>query len=249
MSFHTLAYNVDIGQVANLDVPAITDDIFTITNSHFLPNADWDIIYAAAMSATINRARIVSPSNRQITLPFIRPVEPAATPGDNPNVADYRRTPFRIKRNEELSIEATSDLAMATESLTVLLGLQQGMEPAPAGNVFSFRGTSVTASVADAWTTIVTTFADTLQEGLYAVVGLEVFGATEVAGRIIFEDQINRPGCVSVAAVASRTAPMFTKGGLGIWGRFRSTALPQIQVLNTAVVAVHTVNLEIMRVG
>jgi len=248
MSFHTVAFNVDIGQVADTDVPAVTDNIFTIANGHFLPQIDWDLVYAAAMSATITRARIVSPSSRQVTLPFIRPIEAAVVPGDNPNIADYRDTPFRIRGLEELSIEATSDLGVGTESLTVLLGLQGVREPIPAGNVYSMRGTSVTASVADAWTTLVVTWADTLQEGLYAVIGLEVVGATEVAGRIIFPRQIDRPGTVAQTLIASRTAPMFYKGGLGVWGRFRATAMPQIEVLNTAVVAVHTINLEFIRI-
>lgn len=246
---HTVAFNVDLGTTANTDVPAITDNVLTISNNHFLPQNDWQVIFAAAMSATLNRARIVSPTNRQITLPFIRPIILAATPGDDVGVADFREHPFRIRGLEELAIEASSDIAMGTESCTVVLGLSQRQDPVPMGNIFTMRGTSTTASVADTWTTITVTWADILPEGVYGVCGLEVIGATQVAGRLILEDERFRPGGLAVTSIGQRNHQMFRKGGLGMWGRFRSTALPQVQVLNTAAVSVHTVYMDLIRLA
>lgn len=249
MSHHLLAYEEAIGTTANTDLDAITDDIVTIQNSHFFSNVDFNLIWASAMSATLNRARIQAPALRQITPPFIRPVIAAATPPDDNKVADYRDNPFRLPRLEEIAIEASSDIAMGTEQCLALLGVSAGMRPAPAGNVFTIRGTSTTASVALTWTTLATTWADTLPDGRYAVVGLELIAATSVAARIIFEEQQWRPGCLGVAAVGSRNDQMFRKGGLGLWGTFNSWAMPQIQVLNTAAVAVHTAYMDLVRVA
>ena len=250
MPFHLLNYTVDLGTTENTDVPANTsDNIFTISNNHFQPQRNYNLIYAAANSATLNRARIVSPTNRQITLPFIRGIIAAASPGNDPNVADYRANPFTVQGLEELAVEATSDIVMGTERMNAYLALEDNFVPWPAGQLFTMRGTSTTASVANTWTTRTVTWADTLPEGTYLVGGLEVIGATQQAARLILNEQEFRPGSLALTAVSQKSHRLFRKGRLGVWGQFRSTALPQVQVLNTAAVSVHTVYMDIQRIG
>lgn len=246
---HLLAFEEAIGTTANTDLDAIPDDIITRQNDHFFPSVDLQLIFASAMSATLNRARIVSPTLRQVTPPFIRPVIPAAVPADNDEPADYTQYPFRLPRLEELAIEASSDIAMGTEQCLAFLGVTPGLQPTPSGNIFTIRGTSTTASVALTWTTLTTTWADTLPDGRYAVVGLEVIGATQAAARLIFEEQIWRPGSLAQTAVGTQGSRLFRKGRLGVWGTFNNYAFPQIQVLNTAAVSVHTAYMDIMRIG
>lgn len=249
MSFHVLAYEEAIGTTANTDLDAVADDIIVRQNDHFFPSVDLQLLWATAMSANMNRSRIVSPTLRQVTNPQIRPIINAATPGDDEAVADYRSNPFRLPRLEEIAVESSSDICMGTEQALALLGVTAGMQPAPAGNVFTLRGTSSTASVALTWTSVTTTWDDTLPEGRYAVVGLTAVGATEVAARLIFDEQMWRPGATAVAAIGNRIPALFQKGGLGMWGMFNSWAMPIVQVLNTAAVSTHTFFLDIVRVA
>ena len=130
-----------------------------------------------------------------------------------------------------------------------LLWLRKTFQNAPRGQVFTFGGTSSTSSVADTWTTLTTTWNDTLPEGRYAVVGLEVIGATQVAARLIFNDSRLRPGCLSMGAVTDLAPPVFRKGRLGMWGSFLSTALPEIQVLNTGAALSFTIYMDIVKIG
>lgn len=249
MAFHVLAFEEAIGTTADTDLDAINDDIITRQNDHFFPSEDLQLIWASAMSATLNRAKIVTPSLRQVTPPFIRPIIPAATPATDDEAADYSAYPFRLSRLEEIAIEASSDIAMGTEQALAFLGVSTGMVPTPAGNIFTIRGTSTTASVALTWTTLTTTWADTLPDGRYAVVGLEAIGATQAAARLIFEEQVWRPGCLGATAVGNQSDSLFRKGRLGVWGAFNNYAFPQVQVLNTAAVSVHTVYMDIMRIA
>lgn len=249
MSFHTAAYTILLGQTVNTDVPALTDDVLTIVNSHFLLDETRDLVYAAAMSTTLNRARIAAATFRQVTPPQIRPIIRGTSPVDDPGVADYRANPLRMPRTEEIPLEATSDLAMGTERFTALIGLQRAMEPMPAGDVWTLRGTSTTAVTANVWSTLTTTFDDTLPTGAYALVGLVHQSATSIAARLIFEDQSDRPGTLGITGLGNRSHDMFRKGRLGIWGRFNSYALPQIQVLANAADAAHNVYLDIMRMA
>lgn len=246
---HTSAYTVAVGTTANTDVPAVADGIMAISNSHFLPQRDLDLIFASVQSATMQRARFNSPTNRQVTLPFIRPVRIGALAGAEPRVSDYRDNPFRVKGLEELAVEATSDIAMGTEQCSVIVGLCEPgrLGSAPKGDIFTMRGTSTTAAVARTWTAITMTWADTLSYGDFVVVGLEVIATNGIAARLTFDQQFFRPGCVGGVALSDRSHEMFRKGGLGLWGTFRATRFPIVEVYNNATDAVHTVYMDIVR--
>lgn len=247
--FHLAAYSALIDNTANTDVAALNDQILSVSNGHFLPQRDYSLIFAAVMAATLNRVRIVSPTNRQITLPIIRPIMTAVLPATAPNMADYRKNPFRIRGLEELALEATSGVAMGTERFTALVGLATSMETSPQGDIFTLRGTSTTAAVANAWTDLAITWADTLPAGNYAVVGLEVQSTNAQGARLIFENQTERPGSISITGLGNRTHLMFYKGELGRWGSFRSTRMPTVQVLANAADATHVIHLDIVRIS
>ena len=246
MPFHTSAFFVALGNTANTNVPPIQDGIIAIANSHLLPQRDYDILFAAISAVTLTRARMVSPTNRQITLPFIRPINAALLPPTDPNVADYRENPFRINALEEFSIEAT-DSAAGPNNCTAIVGLAESFEPVPRGNIFTLRGTSVTAAVANVWTQLATTWDDALPAGQYAVVGMSAIATNQLAARLIFENQVARPGSLGVVAEANRNHAMFVKGGLGTWGRFMSTRMPVVEVLNNGTDNAHTVYLDLIR--
>lgn len=249
MPFHLAAYrNAALANVANTDISAVTDDILAIANNHFLPQQDYDMIFAYAGSATLSRARINSPTNRQITVPFIRPINQAVIPANNYNFADYTDRPFRVKALEELAVEATSAVAM-TEVFFALVALQTNFQPVPQGNVFTMRGTSVTAATSGAWSTLAVTWADNLPQYQYIVTGLEVQSTNAVAARIIFEQQVERPGTISITSLANRQPYGVYKGSLGVFGRFVTTRMPIIQVLCNGADAAHEIYMEIMRVG
>lgn len=246
--FHCAAFTVNIGTTADTDVPAVVDDVLLIQNNHFVPQQDMQLLWAAAGSATISRARLNSPTLRLITLPFIRPVYIGAVPGDTRNVADYRPNPFRVRGLEELSAQATSGVAM-TERLNILIGLQDRFDPVPAGDIYTMRGTSTTTSTANAWTTLTTTWADNLPTGRYAIVGLSGFAATAVAFRLIVPGYAWRPGAICGDSAGDQINEMFLKGGLGVWGYFNSWAMPLVQTLNNAAVATHEYYLDLIRIS
>ncbi len=245
---HTCAYFVALANVADTDVPAINDGVIALSNSHFLPQRDYDLLFAAANAVTLTRARIVSPTNRQISLPFIRPINAALLPTTDPNIADYRDMPFRVNALEELAVQAT-DSAAGPNNCTVVLGLGTQQQPIPRGNVFTFRGTGTTTVVANAWSLVTITWADILPAGIYAVVGMEAFGTTCIAARLTFDGQYERPGCIGSAAPANRSHFMFQKGGLGVWGSFRSTRMPIVEFLCNAADTAQEVYIDIVKIG
>jgi len=244
--FHTVAYSASIAQLTDSDIPALADQIIPIVNGHFQPQEPLDLVFAVQLGLLVDRARLSTPKMRQVVLPQIRPFNALLLPPTDPNVADYRANPFKLVKGEEVASLVTTNAA-GPGVVTTILGLQVNREPMPAGDVYTMRGTSTTAAVANTWTDITMTYADSLPAGTYAVVGMEHFSATGKAARIICDNQYWRPGCLSINALGARAHDMFRKGGLGQWGRFENTSMPRVQVLDNAVAAVHEVYLDLIR--
>lgn len=246
--FHTAAYAATLSAGTDLDTTAVVDDILTIQNSHFVLSKPLNLIAAMAMSATLARAKLASPSMRQIASPFIRPPIIAATPPANPNVWILDERPFMIPAFEEIQAQLTVAPAM-TEPSAVVIWLSDGQMGNPAGNIIPLRWTSTTAAVANAWTTLTITFNDTLPSGVYTIVMSEHTSANGRAHRWIIPNQLYRPGMPSVASVGSRLPYAMSMGQFGAFGAFRSNDLPRPQVLANGADAVHEGYLYVVRSG
>lgn len=247
--FHLSGNTVLLGTTVDTDVPAITDDILTIQNNHYILDQPMWLLAAAAMSATLSRAKIASPTMRQVASPWIRPIIAATLPPTNPNMWLLDQFPFQIQPYEEIQVQATSAIAMGTERFTSLVWLGERPADIPVGNVYPLRWTSTTAAVANAWTTLSVTFADTLPPGIYSMVMSEHFSTNGIAHRWIIPNQRLRPGYLSFATVGLRVPYAVAKGQFGQMGRFRSNALPMPQVLANAADATHEGYLHVVRVG
>lgn len=246
--FHLAAYTEVIGNTADTDVDALTDDILAINNAHFTLDTPKLLLAAAAMSATILRAKVASPTMRQLASPFIRPPIVAAIPPANPNMWLLDHNPFVIPPYEEIQLQATSGVAM-TERFTALLWLASQITPTPSGNVVPLRVTSSTTATANAWSTLTLTFADTIPSGRYAAVFSEAFSTNAQAHRWIFSNQQERPGYLSAAANTSRQPYAIARGQFGVMGYFRSNDLPRLQVLCNGADNSHEAYLHVIRVG
>lgn len=247
--YHLAAYTALLGTTVDTDIAALTDDILTIQNSHFVLSRPKQLLGAAVMSATLTRAKLASPSMRQVASPFIRPIIGAAIPPANPNLWLLDYNPFIVPPFEEVQLQATSGIAMGTERFTGLVWLADQITPVPSGNIIPLRVTSSTAATANAWSTIALTFADTIPSGVYAVVFSEMQSTNGIAHRWIFSNQESRPGMLSLAALTSRLPYALSKGQFGAMGRFRSNDLPRCQVLCNGADASHEGYLHVVRVG
>lgn len=244
--YHLAAYTATIGPTADTDVAALSDDILTIQNSHFVLQQPMLLLAAAAMSATLLRAKLASPTLRQIANPWIRPIIGAAIPGNNANLAIYGDNPLHLPPFQELQVLATSGVAM-TERFTGLVFLADIAEPNPAGDMYPVRATSTTAATANAWTTLSLTWQDTLPPGVYSMLFSEHQSSNGIAHRWIFPNQLYRPGLPSLSAVTQRLP--YASYGLPKMGTFRSNALPLLQVLCNGADATHEVYAWVVKTG
>lgn len=246
---HLLAWFISIGQTVDTDVTTVADPVITVQNAHFLPQTDVRLLWAAAMSATLNRVRFATPKTRGVTNPWVRPLIEAAIPPSNPGVMTRVDDPFVFRALEEIQLLATSGLAMGNENFTALAMISTGFVPIPQGDIYPLRFTSTTAATANKWSQLTVTFQDTLPSGTYAIVGLEVESANAQAARLILQNQQYRPGTLSVTALANRQHSIFYERKLGVLGTFQQTAMPLIEVLANGADASHEGYLDVIRIG
>lgn len=246
---HTLGWRLSLADATETDMTPVTDGIWTVQNGHFLPDRDWFLAAAYFGAAGPTRARFVTPTFRQVTSPYIRPMNTDIVPGNLPGVADYRSNPLRFKALEEIQLLGTQTTGGAAVAVGLAWVMRAGLVPMPAGDVFTLRGTGTTTMVAGAWTQTAVTWQDTLPQGIFAVVGGNFIGTSCLAGRCIFEDQVDRPGGIGSSAADLNNEPMFMKGGLGIWGRFNSNRMPNVEFLCNAADTAQEIYLDIIRVG
>lgn len=246
---HLAAYFLAIGQTANTDITALNDDVLTRTNGHFQLARDMDLMAGCVMSATLNRARLNSPTLRVVSPQFIYPPEVSLTPTDHPNMAWWLDSPFRLKAGEEIALEATSGLACGTENLVGLIWITEGLQPVPAGDIYNARWTSTTACVANTWTTLTITMDQGLPPGVWALVGSTHQSTTGKAHRWIIPNQTWRPGALSQTALGNATHRNFEDRRLGLFGTFVNTIMPQVQVLANTTDNAHVGLMQLVKIG
>lgn len=246
---HMLAYSKSTGNTADIDITPVQDDVIPIQNAHFIPQKDVNVVAAVALATTLTRAKIITPALRQLSPPFIRPIITSNLPITLPGVADYTADNLTLKALEEIAIQATQTAVGPTQCNVGLLIDTGGTAPMPQGQPITMRGTATTTLVANSWTSLTVTWADTLPNGRYACTGLQVQGATAILARLIFIAQTERPGCLAQTLMADNGHPLFRKGALGVWGYFTSNQMPIVQVLANAADVAQEIYLDFVRIG
>lgn len=247
--WHLAAFFKAIGQTALTDIPAIQDDILTIQNGHFLLGANMNVGAAYVGSATLSRARLNSPTVRQMNPSYIHPINVALLPINDPPVQVFPPGFLALMAQEELQMEATSGLAMGTENLYGLAWLYTQLTQVGNGDIHWCRLTSVGPAVASVWQSIQYNFETGLPPGEYAMVSSFCGCATGVAHRWIFDNQYFRPGFLSFANSSFRGSYEQYHFNWGEMGRFRTFAAPRLQVLCNAADASFEIYIAVQRVG
>lgn len=222
--------------------------LFAVGDDLRVPESMPNIIGAAALEndASGVQAQVQSPSLRMLSNLDIEPIILAAVFGSPPEVLFHPENPIPVTAEEALNFAVLSDPAAAAAHYG-LVWLADGPQLPIAGHVFSLRATATVQQVAGAWVNGNMTYTQTLPAGRYQVVGMRVRSTDLVAARLVFPEQIARPGVPAVNAIADIDVKTFRYGRSGIWGEFPHTTPPTLDVLG-GTAAAQTVILDLLRV-
>lgn len=214
------------------NVTPVTDPLITIQNSRFIFPTAVDIGAILANVPDGSRARINTPSLRNIALPEIYPVKITAENGTNPPIQGPMWGTLRIPQNDEFGVEVSRAGAGAADCF-IGIWYAPGRTPAPGGPVITMRATATIVLTAGTWVAGSLTFDQSLPYGRYAVVGMQATIGDAMLARLAFPGQTQyRPGVPVVEAYGSYVNPqVFRMGNFGLFGTFDSTAQPLLEVL------------------
>lgn len=220
------------------DMPLANDPSVSIdASNHPLFPTQRKVLVAGALGNTLSRARYVTPRMRPIGRPCIRPLDQAATWSDPRRIAELFRSPLTVNPLEPLQVLVTNNAPVGGERNWVVLIVGDGNMAVPQGDTFTLRFTTAFTPTANAWSSGAITFDDTVAPGRYSVVGMNIFSTGLVAARLIFPDSQPRPGVIGDTAIGQYSNPDFRYGRLGELGQFESTALPNLDIFNSAATA------------
>lgn len=250
---HTVAWsNTAVSNTTEVDLTPVVDAVVPVTAAnHFLPQRDVPLVYIGVASTNLQRARFSQPSLAVVTTPFVRPINQALTFGIPQRFWDLSEQPLTLKGLEEITLFVTQT-GGAAQQVVGVAGLMWQPTSAPPGNIWTLRGTSTSTAVINVWTQIAMTWFNALPTGSFAVVGMEAFSATNIASRLILENQVPRPGVLGIQSLTNFPNQIFrgsSYSDLGVWGVFHNYNMPLVEVLCTTADTSFEVYLDVQRLS
>lgn len=230
-------------------VAALPDQHVRVEGDNVVVPSDMAFLGAVyAGGATINAARIESPSLRRTILLDVDTLNVEAEPLTPARFLDMFYKPIPLDPLEPIRA-LVSELAEGEEQETVLVWLCDGAQSPVAGEIYTVEAAATATLVPYAWTNGALTLAQTLPAGRYQVVGMKAESAGLIAARLVFVGGTWRPGVIGCDAAEDIVPDIFRRGNLGIWGEFTHDQPPTVDFLSVSADTSETVWLDLIKVG
>lgn len=237
---------VGVAAIADQHIQATGDELTVPELNHIVA------IMGGAEQVAANRMRLVSPTLRKASMYQVNPLNGATagdvTPQSPPAIIDLRQTPLVVKKDEALECFLLSNPA-AAQMQWCIVWLSNGPIQPVKGDIFTVRGTSATALVAEAWTNVQMTLDEDLQPGRYQCVGFRGISAGGVAFRLVPRGGPWRPGSPGAILTNNLDSPLFRYGNMGVFCEFPHNILPSVDGLSILADAAQEFFLDLIQVG
>jgi hypothetical protein len=224
------------GSAGLVTVPFIADPVIRAASNVIQLTDDWHLLAGFAGGAGTTRLRLNSASSRIRGFPNLFPFMVSHLAGDNPAQFDFRDDPIKLMSGENITLQATNGVAVPFYVLLHIVRPDVNLNVNTKGLRW-VRFTATLTSVVDSWgpeANIV--LDDDLESGDYNVYDFCYFEADAIAGRLVFKDQVERPGSIAQQTVTQRPTPSLMNG-MGLLGTFNTITPPFIQSIHVAAAA------------
>lgn len=258
MPFHVAAFcsSVDAAAAFTALAPRTDQRLQVTANRLRVPVLNNVVAIAGGADAVVApRIRLFSPSIEELARYELAEINTnnaaAAVYGSPARIVDLRRSPLPLTVDEDLQVELYNNPAVAQLQFAHVWLADGPITPVDNVRETTVRATAAITAVANEWTVGALTLDDDLPAGEYAVIGLRVQSATIQLGRLNFvgSDALWRPGVPGSVLVSDLSPAMFRHGGMGVFGTFRTTSLPQLEILCNAADTAQVVYLDLVRVS
>lgn len=213
-------------------VPAPNDQVLLKFDANtYIPQKTLRLqrLYALAPNAT--EISIDSPLTRPIGPPQIQPFDTGTEPSTLPPINKYDANAMTWATNDPMGIRVSRAGSGAADCQVLgwVSDTQVGKVDGPTWPVkMSVPSTVLTTT---SWVGQTATVGQSLPPGNYRVVGMSALGSTLLAARLVFQNQVWRPGCLAQDAAAEYDWEWFRRGNFGDYGVFNAYALPTVELV------------------
>jgi len=222
------------GAVTLKDVPAVSDPAVTLVNSHpIFPVPVQAIMAYVGQDTHITRAFLTTPKLRAINQCYLRPMDiAAATVASRPPVVEFFHHPLSLNPIDENQVLMTTSANVTTPNVAIWFG--DGNFNVPQGDLITIHASQSITLVSGGWAYGTITLDSPLPAGRYSVIGASAFGTNMLFFRLIFPNQVWRPGGIAGLTAAFIDTRYHRWGNLGEWGQFETFALPQLDTFGSS---------------
>lgn len=248
--FHLLAYYTNdlASGASNVSLGTVTDQAWTFSSTgYFMPdNLKLWMMYAGNDAFTA--VRVNQPSLRDPFLPYINPFSLTVLPANTPPLYKAYEMGVQLSVNEYMQVQGSRGVVAASDAYALAwIGKQR--RPIPSGPRRTIQFTSSITIAEGTWSLGAMTFSDTLPDGRYAIVGMDVYGTNALAARLAFTGGGWRPGIICQGAQGEWTAPAIARDELGMFGSFLNTIQPNLEVFGVGAGTSQIGYLDLVQIG
>ncbi len=237
MTFHTAAFYEDIDPGAALiPIAAVPEQmIFTDGDNMRVPDQLPFLIGACAAigDASGLRAQVASPSLRMLANYDIEPIVLADAWGSPPETNFHPTRAIPLTADEAINFFVESDPAAAEQHYGGVW-LADGAQVPVVANFFSVLCEPAVAQAMGVWVNGLLNMQQVLPAGRYQIIGMRARSADALFARLVFPEQVARPGVPCVNAIGDLDISAFRFGNAGVFGEFPSTNPPTVDVIGGA---------------
>jgi hypothetical protein len=265
--FQILAYGADNAAGATLvDTPAIADPAFVTQNGHWIFYEDYELDAVFVNGASLTAAQLFDSTWNSLNVQQLDPVNLSAGIPGNPQIAESLRYPVQIPQNEQVALQLSNNLAMASEYEFGILFISPAGQarnvPSPAaqyGNKGRIKAlfTVTTALTAGVWSAdSLVVVPNLIKGGTYCVAGVQLYVGAGIAVRCnfprapLYQGRKLYPGALTSAAYGN-VPQKEGRQWMGPFGYFDTTEFFQVSVLANGTVgsATYTGFLDLVYMG
>jgi len=249
MSFTLVGYYETIESLTLTELAAMSDQHVTTSGDDVLvPEFASKLGAVCFICPEISQAQLTAPSLRERSLIDVRPLNLNNRPIGGRPFLTYWEKPIQLEPGEGARALA-SEHSVGVSSVTALVWLVDEISSMPDGEIETIRATSTTTTKAFEWTLCQLNLTQQLRAGRYAIVGMRAESANAIAARLVIPGSPYRPGTLAYNTCAVEQPAEFRNGGLGSWGEFEHTFIPQVELLALAEDTTQNFYLDIVKIA
>lgn len=230
-------------------IPSPTDGWAEVQRNRLILPYDTSLLAAHVFGSSIGRAQIDAENFREVAPIDLAPIPASGSSYANMAIPFYPPCAKRLPKYSGISVQANDPLTTGLPRFG-FLWFGEMQKPLSCPDVWTVFVQKSIGAVTQEWKNDQLSLVGNIPIGTYQLIGAYVINSFIQAVRFRFQNQTRMMGTVCNAAITDSVTEHFRRGGLGVWGTFKSTEALQFEYLGvTGTASVTNFYLDLIKIG